>query len=78
MLSRRIGARRKELPPKDDPNGGSHSFDQGPGQGHIAADKAGQTTIPYSRFATIGTDRKHRTPSSRCGLASVSRCLCIK
>ena len=40
MLSWRIRAPLEGPPPKDDPNGGNHSFDQGPGQGHIAADEA--------------------------------------
>ncbi|MGY3076862.1 hypothetical protein ACVWZZ_003233 [Bradyrhizobium sp. LM6.10] len=59
VCCRGVSERRwKELSPKDDPNGGSHLFDRGPGQGHIAADEAGQMTIMCSRFTVIGTDRK--------------------
>ncbi|MGF6431270.1 hypothetical protein [Bradyrhizobium elkanii] len=71
MLSWRIGAPLEGTPAESDPNGGSHSIEQGPGQGHITADEAGQTTIPCSQFATIDNDRKDPYPSSRCGLASV-------
>jgi len=41
MLSWRIGAPLEDPPPKNNPNGDSHAFDQGPGQGYIAADEAG-------------------------------------
>ncbi|MET4493298.1 hypothetical protein [Bradyrhizobium sp. LA7.1] len=46
MLSWRIGAPLEGTPPKDDANGGSHSFDQGPGQGHITTDEKGPDDDP--------------------------------